>query len=67
MDNVYYFIDLFKSIADYRKIVLLIFSIKNDIYFLEEFGFVKSDTESLNLDFISVLSEQFDEYHSLNQ
>ena len=34
MNNVYYFTDLFESIPDYKKIVLLKFLIKNDVSFL---------------------------------
>ena len=41
MDHVNYFRDLFESIADYRKIVLLILLIKNDIDILTECGFLK--------------------------
>ena len=33
MDNVIYFKDLFESIADYKKLVILIFLIKNDVNF----------------------------------
>ena len=36
MNNVNYFADLFESIPDYKKIVLLMFSIKNDVNFLYE-------------------------------
>ena len=39
MDLVNYFKGLFESIADYRKIVLTIFSIKNDENLLKECGF----------------------------
>ena len=33
MKFVYYFTDMFQSIPDYRKIVLLMFLIKNDVNF----------------------------------
>ena len=33
MDNVNYFQDLFESIPDNKKIVLLLFLIKNDVNF----------------------------------
>ena len=36
MNHVIYFKDLFESIRDYQKIVLLIISIKNDSDFLRE-------------------------------
>ena len=39
MDNVYFFKDLFKSIPDYRKIVFVLFFIKNDGDLLTECGF----------------------------
>ena len=39
MDNVNYFKDLFESIPDYRKIVLLMFLIKDDKNLLKENGF----------------------------
>ena len=43
MDNINYFKDLFESIPDYQKIVLIMFLIKNDLNFLHECGFLKSD------------------------
>ena len=36
MNNINYFTDLFESVPDYRKNVLLIFLIKNDVTFLYE-------------------------------
>ena len=39
MDNINYFKDLFESIPDYRKIVLLMFLIKKDNDLLHECGF----------------------------
>ena len=39
MDNKIYFEDLFESIPDYRKIVLLMFLVKNDVSLLYECGF----------------------------
>ena len=44
-----YFKDLFESIEDYRKIVLLIFLIKNDKNLLLEIGFSERDINHLNL------------------
>ena len=38
-----YFKDLFESISDYRKIVILIHLIQNDDDFLKECEFLKSD------------------------
>ena len=59
-----YFKDLFESITDYRKIVLLIFLIKNDIKFLQECGFLMSDINSLNKECKNILTEQNNEYLS---
>ena len=41
MDNVNYFKDLFESKPEYKKIVLLMSLIKNDVNFLCECGFLK--------------------------
>ena len=38
-----YFIDLFESTPDCRKIVLLMFLIQNDKFFLHEIGFSDRD------------------------
>ena len=57
-----YFKDMFESIPDYRKMVLLMFLIKKDEDFLKECGFLKSDINSLNLEFKNVLMEQNEEY-----
>ena len=43
MNNVNYFRDLFESISDYRKIVLLMFLIKDDKNLLKEVGFSRND------------------------
>ena len=59
-----YFKELFESITDYRKIVLLIFLIKNDDKFLQECGFLMSDINSLNKEFKNILTEQNNEYLS---
>ena len=39
MNNSNYFTDIFESIPDYRKIVLLIFLIQNEKNLLNERGF----------------------------
>ena len=44
-----YFKDMFESIPDYRKIVLLIFLIQNDKELLFEIGFNERDINRLNL------------------
>ena len=43
MDNVNYFKDFFESIPDYKKIVLLMSLIKNNVNFSYECGFLKGD------------------------
>ena len=62
MNNSNYFNDLFESITDYRKIVLLIFLIQNDKNLLREVGFSERDINSLNLEFKNILIEQHEEY-----
>ena len=46
-----YFKDIFESIHDYKKTVLLIFLIQNDKNLLKEIGFSKIDINLLNLEF----------------
>ena len=62
MDNINYFRDLFESITDYRKIVLLMFLIKNDNDLLKECGFSKDDINRLCKEFKNILIEQNEEY-----
>ena len=62
MDNENYFRDIFKSIPDYRKIVLLIFLIQNDKNLLKEIGFSKNDINFLKLEFKNILLEGFEDY-----
>ena len=62
MDNINYFKDLFESITDYRKIVLLIFLIQNDNNLLKEIGFSKNNINLLNLEFKNILLELNEEY-----
>ena len=64
MDNKNYFKDIFESIHDYKKIVLLIFLIQNDKNLLKEIGFSKNDIDLLNLEFKNILLEEFEEYLS---
>ena len=56
-----YFKDLFESIPEYRKIVLLIFLIQNDKNLLQEIGFSKNDINRLNIEFKNILLEQNEE------
>ena len=69
MDNVNYFKDLFESIPDYKKIVLLLFLIKNDVNFLYECGFLKGDINGLYKEFKTILLELNEDYldHNKNQ
>ena len=62
MNNTNYFKDLFESIPDYRKIVLLLFLIKNDKDLLREVGFSEGDINRLNLEFKNILIDQHENY-----
>ena len=64
MDNINYFKDIFESIHDYKKIVLLIFLIQNDKNLLKEIGFSKNDINLLNLEFQNILIEQNEDFLS---
>ena len=64
MNNVNYFKDLFESKPDYKKIVLLMFLIKDDKNLLKEVGFSKNDINFLSLEFKNILLEEFEEYLS---
>ena len=57
-----YFKDLFQSIPDYGKRVLLMILIKNDENLLKEFGYLKSDINRLNSELKNVLLEQKENY-----
>ena len=57
-----YFRELFESIPDYKKIVLLIFLIQNDKNLLNEIGFSKNGINILNLEFKNILLEEFENY-----
>ena len=62
MNNINYFKDVFESIPDYRKIILLIFLIQDDKNLLKEIGFSKNNINLLNLEFKNILIEEFDNY-----
>ena len=62
MDNINYFKDLFESIPDYRKIVLLMFLFQDDENLLREIGFSERDIRSLNLEFKNIVSEPQENY-----
>ena len=69
MNKVNYFKDLFESIPDYRKIVLLLFLNKNDDNFLYECGLLKGDINFLYKEFKNILIELNEDYldHIKNQ
>ena len=69
MNNNIYFKEIFESIPDYKKIVLLMFLIKNDVNFLYECGFLKGDINSLDKEFKNILLELNEDYldHIKNQ
>ena len=62
MDNINYFKELFESIPDYRKIVLLMFLLKDDKNLLKEVGFSKNDINLLSLEFKNFLLEEYENY-----
>ena len=57
MDNANYFKDLFESIPDYKKFVLLMFLLRNDVNFLYECGFLKGDKNFLYKEYKNILLE----------
>ena len=59
-----FFEDIFESIHDYKKIVLLIFLIQNDKNLLKEIGFSKNDINRVSIEFKNVLLEEFEHYLS---
>ena len=62
MNNNYYFKDIFESIHDYKKVVLLIFLIQNDKNLLNEVGFSQRDITRLSIEFKNILLEEFPDY-----
>ena len=62
MDHINYFKDLFESILDYKKIVLLRFLIKHDRNLLKEIGFSKNNIDQLSLEFKNILIEEYEQY-----
>ena len=63
MDDINYFKDLFKSIKDYRKIVLLIFIIKQDNDILLESGLSQKFIDKLYGGCKKVLNNELEEYN----
>ena len=64
MENENYFKEIFESIHDYKKIVLLIFLIQNDKNLLKEVGFSENDINRLSIEFKNIVLEEFEEYLS---
>ena len=62
MNSVNCFKDLFESIPEYKKIVLIMFLNKNDVNFLNECGFLKGDITFLHKEFKIILLELNEEY-----
>ena len=62
MINSKYFRDIFGSILDYKKIVLLWFLIKIDKDLLLEIGFSERDINHLNSELKNILIEQHEDY-----
>ena len=62
MNNENYFRDIFESIKDYKKIVLLIFLIQNDKNLLNEIGFSKNIINRLSINFKNILIQEFEDY-----
>ena len=67
MDNINLFEDIFESIHDYKKIVLIKILIQNVKNFLKEIGFSKNDINLLNLEFKNIIIEEFEEFLSYNK
>ena len=57
MDIIFYFKELFESLSDYRKIVLLMFLINDNKNLLTEVGFSKNNIYLLSLEFKIILLE----------
>ena len=69
MDHITCIKDMFESIEDYRKTDIedyrcrrLLFLIENDSDLLKEYGFFKSDVNSLSLEMKKKLLEQNEDY-----
>ena len=62
MNNSNYFKDVFESIPDYRRIVLLVFLFQKDKDLLHEVGFSERDINRLNNEFKNILIEQREKY-----
>ena len=57
MNSINYFKEFFESIPDYKKIVIIMFLIKNDVNFLYECGFSKGDINFLYKEYKNISLE----------
>ena len=64
MENENYFKDIFESIHDYKKTILLIFLLQNDKNLVKEIGFSKNDINRLSIEFKKISLGEFEEYLS---
>ena len=62
MNNSNFFRVIFESIPDYKKIIFLLFLIKNDKVFLLEIGLSERENNRLNLGFKNIVLEQQEKY-----
>ena len=62
MNDANYFKDFFESISDYRKIVLIMFSINNDVDLKTECKKLKNDIHRLCMEFKKLLLENNEDY-----
>ena len=62
MDQVTFFEDIFESVPDYKKIVLLIFLIKGDKKLIKRIGFSENDINQSSPEFKNILIEQHENY-----
>ena len=60
MNNSNYFRAIFESLPDYRKIVLIIFSIQNYKNLIGEIGYSKNEIYLLNLEFKNMLIKGYE-------
>ena len=67
MSNISYFKDLFKPIAEYRKTVLIMFFLKNDVDLPNECGFLKNDNNRLSLELKDISLQQKIDYFDYNK
>ena len=67
MKKLKYFRDLFESVPDYWKIVILRFLLENDVDILNECGFLKKYINCLCSEFKNILMERYQHYLKYNK